>query len=100
MKNEESERMNPTTTSAREQLRSHTETVRDDIGQLGRLAKSAAREKLDEARVAAADYYEQGRKRAGEYETQVVDYVRTKPLKSILIAAGVGALLGILISRR
>ncbi|MHC4993205.1 MAG: ElaB/YgaM/YqjD family protein [Planctomycetota bacterium] len=33
-------------------------------------------------------------------ETQLVDYVRTKPLKSILIAAGVGALFGLLISRR
>jgi len=100
MKNDESERTNPTTPSAREQLRSHTETVRDDIGQLGRLATGAAREKLDEARGVATEYYEHGRKKAGEYETQVVDYVRTKPLKSILIAAGVGALLGILISRR
>jgi ElaB/YqjD/DUF883 family membrane-anchored ribosome-binding protein len=100
MKNNDAETMNPVTPSAREQLRSHTETVREDLGQLGRLAKSAAREGLDEARVAATDYYEQGRKKAGEYETQVVDYVRTKPLKSILIAAGVGALLGILISRR
>ena len=78
-----------------------TGTVRDDLGQLGRLAKQAPpRKRLDEARGVATDYYDHGRKKAGELETQVVDYVRTKPLKSILIAAGVGALLGILISRR
>ena len=91
---------NDNTPSATEQLRSHGETVREDLGHLGRLAKSAAREKLDEARGVATDYYEHGRKKAGEVETQLVDYVRTKPLKSILIAAGVGALFGLLISRR
>ena len=89
-----------TTPSATDQLRAHGETVREDLGQLGRLAKSAAREKLGEARGVAADYYGEGRKKAGELETQVVDYVRTKPLKSVIIAAGVGALLGILMSRR
>ena len=91
---------NMTNPSATEQLRSHGETVREDLGQLGRLAKSAAREKLGEARGVASDYYGQGRKKTGELETQVVDYVRTKPLKSVIIAAGVGALLGILMSRR
>lgn len=87
-------------TSATDQLRAHGETVREDLGQLGRLAKTAAKEKMGEARGVATDYYGQGRKKAGELETQVVDYVRTKPLKSVIIAAGVGALLGILMSRR
>jgi ElaB/YqjD/DUF883 family membrane-anchored ribosome-binding protein len=86
--------------STTDQLRQQTGAVKEDLGQLGRLAKQAAKEKLDEAREAAAGYYGQGRKKADELETQLADYVRTKPLKSILIAAGVGALFGILISRR
>jgi ElaB/YqjD/DUF883 family membrane-anchored ribosome-binding protein len=100
MAHNESEERNSTTPSATDQLRSQAETVREDLGELGRLAKGAAREKLGEARDVATDYYGQGRKKAEEIETQLVDYVRTKPLKSVLIAAGVGALLGILISRR
>jgi ElaB/YqjD/DUF883 family membrane-anchored ribosome-binding protein len=87
-------------TTATEQLRSQAGTVKEDLGQLGKLAKDATREKLGEAREAAADYYEKGRVKAGELESQLTDYVRAKPLKSVLIAAGVGALLGILASRR
>ena len=86
--------------STTERLRQQTGAVREDLGELGRLAKQAAREKIDEARETAADYYDQGRKKADELEDQLADYVRAKPLKSILIAAGVGALFGILISRR
>jgi len=100
MAKNEAEAKDAPATSTAEQLRSQTEAVREDLGQLGRLAKQAAREKLDEAREAAADYYDHTRKKADEFETQLADYVRTKPLKSILIAAGVGALFGILISRR
>jgi len=88
------------TPSTGEQLRSQTETVREDLGELGRLAKQAAKEKLDEAREAAAGYYDRSRTKADELETQLVDYVRAKPLKSVLIAAGIGALFGILVSRR
>jgi ElaB/YqjD/DUF883 family membrane-anchored ribosome-binding protein len=100
MTQNDADEMKPATPSATEQLRSQTETVRDDLSELGRLAKGAAREKLGEARGVASDYYGHGRKKAEELESQLVDYVRTKPLKSILIAAGVGALFGLLISRR
>lgn len=100
MAQNKTEANDPGAASTAEQLRHQTGAVRDDLGQLGRLAKQAAKEKLDEARGAAADYYDHGRKKADELETQMADYVRTKPLKSILIAAGVGALFGILISRR
>ena len=100
MAKNEAEAQDPGAASAAEQLRQQTGAVREDLGELGRLAKQAAKEKLDEAREAAADYYGQGRKKADELETQLADYVRAKPLKSVLIAAGIGALLGILVSRR
>ncbi len=97
MTNEKSDKPS---TSAAEQLRSQAGTVAEDLGQLGRLAKDATKEKLGEAREIAAGYYEKGRIKAGEMESQLTDYVRAKPLKSVLIAAGIGALLGILVSRR
>jgi ElaB/YqjD/DUF883 family membrane-anchored ribosome-binding protein len=86
--------------SATEKLRTQAGTVRDEVGQLGRLAKDATREKLGDARVTAADYYDKGRAKAEQVEAQLVDQIRAKPLQSILIAAGIGALFGLLITRR
>jgi ElaB/YqjD/DUF883 family membrane-anchored ribosome-binding protein len=88
------------TPKATDQLRSHSATVRDDLRQLGRLTKDVAQEKLDDARRTAGDLYDQGRRRANDLEDQLVEYVREKPLKSMLIAAGVGVLLGVLWSKR
>ena len=47
----------------------------------------------------AADYYEHGRRRASEMEQSLEQYVQEKPIQSLLIAAGVGMLLGILRKR-
>jgi ElaB/YqjD/DUF883 family membrane-anchored ribosome-binding protein len=82
------------------QLREQTETVREDIRKLGHLAKGAAQEKLDIAREKATEAYERGRVKVSEAEDRLVDYVRAKPLKSVLVAAGLGALIGILWARR
>jgi ElaB/YqjD/DUF883 family membrane-anchored ribosome-binding protein len=93
------------------QLRQQTDTIKEDIRELGNMAREIAHEKLDDARRAASDametgrqraseIYGQGREKAEELEEQVVDYVRKKPVQSILIAGGVGLLLGILLSSR
>ena len=92
-------------------LRQQTDTIKEDIRELGNMAREAAQEKLDEARQAAADavdtgrkrateFYGQGREKAEELEEQVVEYVRKKPVKSMLIAGGVGLLLGMVLSSR
>ena len=47
----------------------------------------------------ATDYYEQGRQRATEMEQSLEQYVHEKPIQSLLIAAGVGMLLGVLWKR-
>jgi ElaB/YqjD/DUF883 family membrane-anchored ribosome-binding protein len=85
--------------SATSQLRDQTETVREDIRKLGRIAKDVAHEKVDEARQTATEYYGQGREKAGELEDQLVTYIREKPIKSMLIAAGIGAFFGFFWSR-
>ena len=59
--------------TATQKLRSQTETVREDLRELGRITKDVAQEKLG-----------------------VTRYVREKPVKSILIAGGVGLLVGAL----
>jgi ElaB/YqjD/DUF883 family membrane-anchored ribosome-binding protein len=86
--------------TATSQLRDQTETVREDIRKLGRIARDAAHEKLDEARHTASDYVEQGREKAEQLEDQLVEYVREKPVKSMLIAAGLGIFVGILWAKR
>lgn len=61
--------------------------------------KDRAQEYLETGRERAQEYYEMGRERAMEYEQQVENYIREKPLQSVLIAAGVGAVLGFLLRR-
>ena len=75
--------------TASQKLRSQTEAVREDLRELGRVTRDVAQEKLGVAR-----------KEVREYEDQLLKYVRERPVKSLLIAGGVGLALGILLSRR
>ncbi len=86
--------------SSTDELRQHVKTVREDLGQLGRAATNVAREKLDEAKRHADEHLDQGKQKASEIEDQLEEYIRNKPLKSVLIAAGAGALIGYLLGRK
>jgi len=68
----------------------------DQVRETASQVRDAAQEKFNDLRDQAADYYEQGRQRAMEWEHSLEDYVQQQPIKSLLIAAGVGALLGFL----
>ena len=70
-------------------LREQAGVLREDVRQLGRLAVEAGQEKL-------AD----GKAEVEALEESLVRYVREKPIKSLCIAVGAGALLGYLLSRR
>lgn len=60
--------------------------------------------RVDEIQERAGDLYQRTKKRALEVEGDVEHYVQEKPMKSVLIAAGVGAgiglVLGVLLARR
>jgi len=71
------------------------QTLRDAGSQI----RDAATEKVSQLRDQAGEYYEQGKQRAQEWEQGLEEYIREKPVQSLLIAAGVGMLLGILWKR-
>jgi len=66
---------------------------------LGGQVRDQATQRYEQLRDQATDYYEQGRQRAQEWEKSLEDYVHEKPLQAVLIAAGVGMLLGVLWKR-
>jgi ElaB/YqjD/DUF883 family membrane-anchored ribosome-binding protein len=51
-------------------------------------------------RDAVREQYQRGRDKARQWEEGVENYVQEKPLRSLLIAAGVGLLAGLLWRRR
>lgn len=61
-----------------------------DIHDMGAIAKDAAHEKLGELRDDATVYYERGRDKVQGAVSGFEQYVRDHPLRSILLAAGVG----------
>lgn len=94
-----------------EELQHHARAVKEDLRELGRAAKGVAQEKLgdvmnrateycDDGRQKSSEYYRQGKRMVAEVEDRVEGYIREKPLQSVLIAAGAGALLGFLLTRR
>jgi ElaB/YqjD/DUF883 family membrane-anchored ribosome-binding protein len=81
------------------QLRDTAAEVKQNLREMGGQVRDAATEKYEQLRTQASDYYEQGRQRAQEWEQGLEQYVQEKPVQSLLIAAGVGMLLGLLWKR-
>ncbi|HEV3417029.1 MAG TPA: hypothetical protein VG056_09460 [Pirellulales bacterium] len=74
--------------------------LQDDAIQLGVASKRLAGDAAHRATEMAQDYYRRGRTRAGNVEKAVEDNVRAHPVRSILMAAGIGFLLAMLLGRR
>ena len=79
---------------AAERLGRQAKDMTDNIREMGSTVRDAAQEQYDRARETATAYYEEGRDRMMEMESGFEDYVREQPLKSVLIAVGVGYLIG------
>ena len=62
-------------------------------------AREAARQAYDQVRGQASNYYTQGRARAQEYQQQMEEAVRANPMRSVLIAAGAGLVIGMILRR-
>jgi ElaB/YqjD/DUF883 family membrane-anchored ribosome-binding protein len=79
-----------------EQAQQAGQNLRD----LGGQVRDAAREKYEQLSEQAQGYYQQGRQKAQEWEEGLESYIQEKPLQAVLIAAGVGVLIGLLWKRR
>jgi ElaB/YqjD/DUF883 family membrane-anchored ribosome-binding protein len=89
----------PEQQGAAAQLKDKATEAVQNVRQMADDAKVAATEKYNELRDTATEYYQSGREKAIEWETQLEDYVREQPVKALLMAAGVGVLLGIIWKR-
>jgi len=72
------------------------EERRDRMQEQGREIAQRAQDLATQGKEAATEYYEQGRERVQEWQQQLEHQVREKPLQSLLIAAGIGLLIGLL----
>jgi ElaB/YqjD/DUF883 family membrane-anchored ribosome-binding protein len=84
---------------AADKLREVGGQVRDAATGRYNEVRDAASEKLHEVRDKAQKYYDAGRDTAEQWEQSIEGYVQEKPLQAVLIAAGVGLLVGLLWKR-
>jgi ElaB/YqjD/DUF883 family membrane-anchored ribosome-binding protein len=63
-------------------------------------AREVVQDHWDDVRTTAADYVEQGRDKARQMGKQVEGRIQESPMKSLLIALGVGFLVGLFMKRR
>ena len=81
------------------QLKDKASELKDKASELTSNIKDAATEQLQNVRDTAEEYYGQGRAKAQEWERGLEEYVQEQPIKALLIAAGVGIVLGIIWKR-
>jgi ElaB/YqjD/DUF883 family membrane-anchored ribosome-binding protein len=70
--------------------------VREHARELRTQAKDIGAQAIE----AASEYYQQGREKAQVLEQTLEAQIREKPIQSLLIAGGIGLLLGLLWNRR
>jgi ElaB/YqjD/DUF883 family membrane-anchored ribosome-binding protein len=70
--------------------------VTQNLRDFGTHAADVAQQKYGEVRDRAADYYNRSKDAAQDWEQSLESYVQEKPLQAVLIAAGVGLILGLI----
>jgi len=64
--------------------------------EMGNEMREQAQDLMAQGKEVAAEYYEEGRNQVLAWQQQLENQVREKPLQSLLVAAGVGLLFGLL----
>ena len=82
-----------------EAVREKGKEVRDTLHQAGSAAKEAAQSGWEAARHTAGEYLGQGREKAMAFEHSVEGQIKARPLGAILVAGGIGFLIGMLLRR-
>ena len=81
-------------------VRDTAEAAREQLHTMGHQATEMAHDAMDQARESASELYAQGRERVSGAASSVEQCIRDQPLRSLLVAAGIGCLLGALWVRR
>lgn len=90
----------PMTDRGMESVREKTGDIKSNLQEMGSTARQAAQEQFEGVRDSMSAYYEQGRDRAMELEHSLENRVRERPISSILVATGLGFLIGMLWMRK
>lgn len=85
--------------TASEQFRARATEVKEDLKAMGALAPEVAHEKFAELRESTAQCMERTKERAQEAKGSVEDFIRERPIQTVLIAAGAGMLIGYLLKQ-
>lgn len=82
------------------ELREKASTLGHDVQELAQSTKKLAKETAGMLGDNAQTYYKQGMEKAHQLEESLETKIRENPLKSCLIAAGIGIVVGALLKRR
>jgi len=77
-----------------ERLGKQAKEVTEDLQEMGGTIRDAAQEKLGQVGEKAAEYCEQGRDKVHGIACACEQFLSERPLRSVLLAAGIGWLLG------
>lgn len=82
------------------ELREKAAALGHDVQELGKSTRDLAQDAVGMIRDNASEYYQQGVKKAQSLEKNLESKIKENPLQALLIAAGVGFVLGAIWKRR
>lgn len=82
------------------QLGAQAKEVTDDLREMGETVRDAAQDTLEQAVEKAAKCCEQGRETIHGVACACEQFIRERPLRSVLMAAAIGCLIGCIWKRR
>lgn len=81
------------------EFREKLSNLEKDLRDLTKISKAMASDTVGMLKANAGEYYEKGKERAKVWEHDLEDKIQKHPLQSLLIALGVGWLIGLLFRR-
>jgi ElaB/YqjD/DUF883 family membrane-anchored ribosome-binding protein len=84
----------------RAEVREKASALGHDVQELAHSTKNLAKETMGMLGENAQSYYQQGMQKAHQLEESLETKIRENPMRSCLIAAGIGLVIGALLKRR
>jgi ElaB/YqjD/DUF883 family membrane-anchored ribosome-binding protein len=91
---------NSRTRSDSSQLSERAATIAKDVHKVGDVAKKVAIDSADAVRDTAREFLDEGTTRIRHLGDNAYSQLRDQPIKAVLVAAGIGFLLGAIWTRR